>query len=94
MFDYAHLSLEEGMRKAAEKQAIYSHNLANANTPGFQPMDFDEELGKAVKRVEKKVIIEEEMAKLSENSNRYSAYVKLMSQKMNILKNIVSQGRK
>lgn len=95
MFDYAYISLENGMKEASEKQAVHAHNLANANTPGYVPMDFDEELGKAVKRQDgKKVIIEDEMAKLSENSIKYSAYVKLLSQKINILRTIATQGRR
>lgn len=82
------------MKEAAERQAVHSHNLANANTPGFEPLEFDQELGKAVKQLDKKVVIEKELADLSENSIKYSAYVKLLSQKINIMKTIASQGRR
>lgn len=95
MFDYAYLSIEKGMKESAEKQAVHAHNLANANTPGYVPMDFDEELGKAVKRQDsKKVVIEDEMSKLSENSMKYSAYVKLLTSKINILRTVATQGRR
>ncbi len=95
MFDYAYLSLEKGMKEAAEEQAVHAHNLANVDTPGFMPLEFDKELGRAVKRLDqKKVVVEEEMAKLSENSMRYSAYVKLLTQKINILRTIATQGRR
>ena len=95
MFDYAYISLEEGMKNAAEKQAVHAHNIANANTPGYTPMEFDEELGRAIARQDsKKVVIEEEMSKLSENSMKYSAYVKLLTQKINILRTIATQGRR
>jgi len=95
VFDNTISNLEGGMRTSAAKQTVIAHNLANANTPGYEPMDFDEELGKAVKRQDsKKVILEEEMARLSENSVRYSAYVKLLTQKFSILRSVVTQGRK
>ncbi len=95
MFDYAYISLEKGMKEAAEKQAVHAHNLANVDTPGYVPMEFDEELGKAIQRQDqKKVVVEEEMAKLSENSMKYSAYVKLLTQKINILRTIATQGRR
>lgn len=95
MFDAAFGNLEKGMKISAEKQAVYSHNIANISTPGYEPLDFDEELNQAVKRQgSRKVVIEDEMARLSENSSRYSAYVKLISQKITILKTIATQGRK
>ena len=95
MFDNTFLHLEKGMKTAAAKQSVISHNIANANTPDYEAMEFDEELGKAVKRTDKKnVIMEEEMASLSENSIRYSAYVKLLTSKLNILRTIATQGRR
>ena len=95
MFDNTFLHLEKGMKTSAAKQSVISHNIANANTPDYEAMEFDEELGKAVKRTDKKnVIMEEEMASLSENSIRYSAYVKLLTSKLNILRTIATQGRR
>ncbi|MBI5700660.1 hypothetical protein HZC34_02280 [Candidatus Saganbacteria bacterium] len=95
MFDDAYLGLETAMKKSAEIQAVHAHNLANINTPGFEPLEFNSELGRAQKRLDgKKVNLEEEMSKLSENSTKYSAYVKLLTQKINIIKSIASQGRK
>lgn len=95
IFDGTFSNLEGALDVSAKRQAIISHNIANANTPGYVPLDFDEVLGKAVKRTNGKgVVIEEEMASLTENSVKYSAYVKLLSSKINILKTIVTQGRK
>ncbi len=95
MFDNTISNLEGGLRKSAAKQAVTAQNISNAETPGYAPLDFDEELGKAVKRQgNKKVILEEEMSNLSQNSVRYSAYVKLLTQKFNILRSVVTQGRK
>jgi len=95
MFDQTFLNLEKTMKVSSARQSVIAHNLANANTPGYEPMDFDAELGKAVKRQDKKrVIIEEEMAALTDNSIKYSSYVKLLTSKMNILRTIATQGRK
>lgn len=95
MFDYTVAQLEGEMKKTVDRQAMHAHNLANVETPGFKPLRFDEELNKAVERQDRKhVIVEEEMAALSSNSIKYSAYVKLLSQKINVLKTIASQGRR
>jgi len=95
IFDPTFKHLESAMKVSAAKQAVISHNIANANNPEYEALEFDEELGKAVNRLDnKKVVMEDEMAALSENSVRYSSYVKLMSSKLGVLRNIASQGRK
>jgi len=95
IFDPTFSHLEGAMRAASAKQAVIAHNIANANTPGYEPLDFSEELNRAIKSADKKkVVIEEEMAALSDNSVRYSSYVKLLSQKINILRTIATQGRR
>jgi len=94
IFDPTFTHLEQAMKASALRQAVISHNIANANTPGFEPMDFNEELGRAVKRQDKKVVIEEEMAALADNSVKYSSYVKLISTKLNIIRTIATQGRR
>ena len=83
------------MEIATRRQEVISHNIANAKTPGFEALEFDEQLMRAVKRQEsKQVNMEEELAALTENSIKYSAYVKLLSSKINVLKTIATQGRK
>ena len=95
MFDNTFDNLERAMNVSTKVQAVIAHNIANANTPGYVAMDFDEVLGMAVKRADKKgVVIEEEMASLAENSVKYSAYVKLISSKLTTLRTIATQGRK
>jgi flagellar basal body rod protein FlgB len=51
-------------------------------------------LNKAVKRADKKVVLEEEMAALSKNATEHSAYVKLLTMKMSVLHNVTTQGKK
>ncbi|MFA5875414.1 MAG: flagellar basal body protein [Candidatus Margulisiibacteriota bacterium] len=95
IFDPTFDRVQHAMEMATQRQAVIAHNIANADTPGYQAMKFDDELQQAVKRLENpSVNIEEEMASLTDNSLRYSSYVKLLSTKLNILKTIASQGRK
>ena len=95
MFDNQFAQLEHSMAIATRRQEVIAHNIANARTPGFEPMVFDEELMKAVKRQDRRsVVLEDELSALTDNSTKYSAYVKLLSSKINILKSIATQGRK
>lgn len=95
IFDAQFGNLERAMEIATRRQEVITHNIANANTPGFEPLDFDEELMRAVKRQDSRSInLEEEMAAMTENSVKYSAYVKLLSSKIGILRTVVTQGRK
>ncbi len=95
IYDATFDSLERAMRTAAMKQAVIAQNIANAKTPGYVAMSFDEELNKAVRRQDKKdVTLEDEMAALAENSGRYSAFVKLMTSKIGVLRTIATQGKR
>ena len=83
------------MQISAKKQEVIAHNIANANTPGYEALTFDEQLMKAVKRMDnQQVVLEDELAALTENSTRYSAYVKLITSKISILRSIATQGRR
>lgn len=95
IYDSTFVSLERAMKVAALKQAVIAQNIANAKTPGYEAMTFDEQLNMAVKRRDKKdVTLEEEMAALAENSGQYSAYVKLMTSKISVLRTIATQGKR
>lgn len=95
LFDETFNSLERAMRVTSLRQGVIAQNIANANTPGYEALKFDEQLMKAVTREEnRQVVLEKEMAELTENSVRYSAYVKMLSSKLNMLKTIASQGRR
>lgn len=95
MFDGTFDNLERAMTIATRRQAVLADNIANAKTPGFRPKDFDEVLMRAVERQDQKQVnLERELAELTENSVRYSAYLKQMSAKMGVLRSIVTQGRR
>lgn len=83
------------MEIATRRQEVITNNIANAKTPGYEALNFDEQLMRATKRLNKKeVVLEDELAALTENSVAYSSYVKLLSSKFNVLKTIASQGRR
>ncbi len=95
IFDPQFSRLERSMEIATRRQEVITHNIANAKTPGFEPLAFDEHLMQAVKRLDKKsVVLEDELAALTENSIKYSSYVKMLSTKINVLRTIATQGRR
>jgi flagellar basal body rod protein FlgB len=95
IYDATFDSLERAMKVAALKQAVIAQNIANAKTPGYEALTFDEQLNMAVKRRDKKdVTLEEEMAALAENTNKYSSFVKLMTSKIGVLRTIATQGKR
>ncbi|KPJ69788.1 hypothetical protein AMJ44_02450 [candidate division WOR-1 bacterium DG_54_3] len=95
VFDATFGNLERAMEIATRQQEVISHNIANAKTPGYEALTFDERLMQAVKRLDRKqVVLEEELAALTENSVKYSSYVKLLSTKITVLRTIAAQGRR
>ena len=94
IFDPTFEGLQTGIIRATKAQSVIAQNIANANNPDYEAQEFDAVLNKAVKRANKKVIIEEEMDALSKNSIKHSAYVKLLASKINVIRTVVTQGRK
>jgi flagellar basal body rod protein FlgB len=95
IFDAQFSNLERAMEIATRRQEVITHNIANAKTPGYEALTFDEQLMRAEKRLDRKnVVLEEELAALTENSIKYSSFVKMMSTKMNVLRTIATQGRR
>lgn len=94
IYGEAFRDLERSTKITAMRQEVIAHNIANANTPGYVAMTFDEQLMQAVKKQDKKkVILEDELAALSSNSIEYSGYVKMITSKLNVLRTIARQGR-
>ncbi len=95
LFDTTFGNLERSMEIATRRQEVITHNIANAKTAGYEALTFDEELMQAVKRLNRKeVVLEEELAALTENSIKYSSYVKLLSSRINTIRTIATQGRR
>ena len=95
LFDPTMSNLEKAMVRSTKIQEVSAHNIANAKTPGYEAVKFDETLNKAVKRLDKKnVSIEEEMAEMAKNNQRFSAFSKLLTSKLAVLRSVVTQGRR
>jgi flagellar basal body rod protein FlgB len=95
LFDGTFDALQRAMEISSKRQAVIAHNIANAKTPGYEAMTFDEQLMTAVKRLDNpQVVLEQELSSLTENSVKYSTYVKLMTSKIGVLRSIVTQGRR
>jgi flagellar basal body rod protein FlgB len=95
VFDVTFKDLERAMEVATRRQEVITQNIANAKTPGYEALTFDEELMQAVKRLNRKeVVLEDELAALTDNSIKYSSYVKLLSSRINIMRTIATQGRR
>ena len=41
LFDNTELGLERAISGASERQSLLANNIANANTPGYQPVDLN-----------------------------------------------------
>ncbi len=94
IFDDTFVRLQQSINKATMKQSVIAQNIANVNNPSYEALEFNDVLNKAVKRANKKVVLEEEMADLSKNSLEHSAYVKLLTLKMSVLHTVTTQGKK
>lgn len=94
-FDQTIPKLESAISNSAKIQEVIAQNIANAQTPGYVPKVFDKELERAVDKIDKKSVnIEEEMADMAKNNMEHSSYIKLLTQKLGVLRTIVTQGRR
>ena len=119
--------LVEGMKVARENHRILANNLANAETPHFNPVELDfqatlraavegrarislrktqprhfdmmlhrpkfERLAFLSKNDYNKVDLDDQMAKLSENTGRYTIYGSLLVKHFEQVKNMLAQLR-
>ena len=94
-----YIRLEQAIKKASQRQAIYAYNVANAATPGFKPILFDDDRQQLKAMMPAgydhmdKVMVEYFMTKISENSKRHSAYIALWKGKIDTLKKVVTLGK-
>lgn len=100
LFDSSVSRLEEKIKEASYKHAIYSYNLANAATPGFKPILFEEdrirleEMVPADSKYFQKVIVEHMTTRLADNSKRHAAYYALYRKKFENYKQVATFGKK
>lgn len=96
LFDDTTVRLEGEIKETVRRQSIIAHNIANADLPGYKPIRFAEELAEIEQRpgfTEDKVVVEEEMAKMTKNRIRHETYLKLYQMKLKAMKQVINQGK-
>jgi hypothetical protein len=100
LFDDSAVLLEDAILDASRRHALYSYNLANATTPGFKPILFEDDRRELYTMVPEdseyftKVIIEHITSKMAMNRGHQSAYYALYRKKFDNWRQIVSLGKK
>ena len=88
-------TLEDGIARHMKIQEVISQNVANAGTPGYRALVFDDVLDKAVERSNTpQVNLDDEMADLVKNRAAYTTMIRLLTSKINILRTVATQGRR
>ena len=103
LFDESFNQLEKAMQIASRRQATISHNIANANTHGYQTIgvSFEEQLTDSLETPAKPVYqleshqssIDEQIALCVKNATQYRALIKGLNHKLAIMK-LAVQGNK
>jgi flagellar basal body rod protein FlgB len=98
LYDNTSKLLANAISDAAEKQAIYAYNIANAATPGFKPLKFKKALEDANSKYTNEpdngeFNIEDEMSKMSKNRLEHSAYTKILAARLQVAKKIATLGK-
>lgn len=92
--------LEEEIRKAVKKHALYSYNIANVSTPGFSPLLYPEdqlELQQIVPENDEmfqKVLLEHMATNMARNRNKHNAYLLIYKKRFEIYRQVASLGKK
>ena len=74
-----------------KRQNAAAYNIANASTPDFKPIRFQDEINDAVRlygnaRMLESVNVDDEMVKSTKVRLKHSAYVRLLSTKIGLTK--------
>ena len=100
LFTSADKRLEQSIREASRKQSIYSYNIANATTPGFEPILFDEDRRELYQMVPPgseyftKVLVEHMSTKMAQNARRQAAYYALYKKKIDNFRQVATMGKR
>jgi len=98
LFDDTALRLEDAIYEMNKRQNAAAYNIANASTPGFKPIRFQDEIKEAIRlygddSMLKDVNVDDEMVKSTKIRLKHSAYIRLLSTKMGITKKVVTLGK-
>ena len=98
LFDDTSVRLEKAIYEMNHRQNSVAYNIANASTPGFKPIRYDDEIQQAIRLYGNDdllnvVNVDDEMVKSTKIRLRHSAYIRLLSTKMGITKKVVTLGK-
>jgi flagellar basal body rod protein FlgB len=98
LFDDTAVRLETAIYEMNHRQNAAAYNIANASTPEFKPIRFEDEIEQAVRlygsaKMLNVVNVDDEMVKSTKIRLKHSAYVRLLSTKMGITKKVVTLGK-
>ena len=98
LFDDTSVGLEAAIYEMNKRQNAAAYNIANASTPGFKPIRFQDEVDEAIRlygdtSMLQDVNVDDEMVKSTKIRLKHSAYVRLLSTKIGITKKVVTLGK-
>ena len=90
--------LTKAIYEMNKRQAAVSYNVANASTPGFKPIRFPDEIDNAIKlygdaSLLNQVHLDDEMVKATHIRLKHSAYIRLLTTKMQITRKVVTLNK-
>ncbi|MBL6722810.1 MAG: hypothetical protein ISQ13_02230 [Candidatus Margulisbacteria bacterium] len=98
LFDSTSVRLEDAIYDMNKKQKATAYNIANASTPGFRPIRYEDEIQEAIRLYGDSsmldvVNVDDEMVRSTKIRLKHSAYVRLLSTKIGITKKVVTLGK-
>ena len=98
LFDDTANRLEAAIYEMNKRQNAAAYNIANASTPDFKPIRFQDEIDEAIRlygspSILNDVNVDDEMVKSTKVRLKHSAYVRLLSTKIGITKKVVTLGK-
>ena len=98
LFDDTSVRLEDAIFEMNKRQNAAAYNIANASTPGFKPIRFQDEVDEAIRlygdaSMLNDVNVDDEMVKSTKVRLKHSAYIRLLSTKIGITKKVVTLGK-
>ena len=99
LFDNVTNRLQNAIMYASNKQALYSYNIANSSTAGFDPIlteDEQKELNALLpnKELNRDVMMEFLLSKMTNNRLKHAAFINLQKKKFEIIRQVASMGKK
>jgi len=98
LFDPTSVRLEQAIYEMNDQQKATAYNIANASTPGFKPIRYEDEIKEAIRlygdaSMLNVVNVDDEMVRSTKIRLKHSAYVRLLSTKIGITKKVVTLGK-